>query len=428
MGVVHLAQRPDGSRVALKVLRPHVVGDDESRERLAREVASLSRVRSPRVAQIIDADPWGAMPYVATRYVPGLTLHEHLRQEGPVTGGDLTYLATGLVEAVSAVHAVGVLHRDIKPSNVLLEGRAPVLIDFGLARLAEDPRLTQTGWLLGTPGYLAPGDPLRRRRHHRLRRALVGRHRGLRRHRHATLRHRPGDGDHGPRPPRRARPLRRPGPPAAPADLVPGPRARRPADHRRAAHRADRPAPERAPPAARAGAGCAARADGPLRGRRGRRRRPHGRARHRPGDDHAASRDDGAARGGAPHHPAHRLVHRSDAGTRHGTGDGARPGALHAAPGSPHLAAGDPRPAAASPAGARARLAAAALGAAQGAARRAAARPPRHRRDRLRAGAVPLPAGAVRARPAGPDGLLDDGVRARAAAPARPEAVVRRRR
>jgi serine/threonine protein kinase len=156
MGVVHLAQGPDGARVALKVLRPHIVGDDEARARLAREVASLHRVASPRIAEVIDADPWGEMPYVATRYVPGLSLHEHVREQGPVTGADLTHFAAGLAEAVIAVHRVGVLHRDIKPSNVLLEGRSPVLIDFGLARLAEDPRLTHTGWLLGTPGYLAP--------------------------------------------------------------------------------------------------------------------------------------------------------------------------------------------------------------------------------------------------------------------------------
>jgi serine/threonine protein kinase len=156
MGVVHLAQGPDGSRVALKVLRPHIVGDDEARERLAREVASLRRVTSPRIAEVIDADPWGETPFVATRYVPGLSLHEHARQEGPISGDDLRHFAAGLAEAVIAVHRVGVLHRDIKPSNVLLEGRSPVLIDFGLARLAEDPRLTHTGWLLGTPGYLAP--------------------------------------------------------------------------------------------------------------------------------------------------------------------------------------------------------------------------------------------------------------------------------
>ena len=150
------SQRPDGARVALKVLRPHIIGDDEARTRLAREVASLRRVTSPRIAEGIDADPWGDTPYVATRYVPGLSLHEHARQEGPITGEDLRHFAAGLAEAVIAVHAVGVLHRDIKPSNVLLEGRSPVLIDFGLARVAEDPRLTQTGWLLGTPGYLAP--------------------------------------------------------------------------------------------------------------------------------------------------------------------------------------------------------------------------------------------------------------------------------
>jgi hypothetical protein len=156
MGVVHLAQAPDGHRVALKVLRPHIIGDEEARERLVREVASLRRVTSPRIAEVIDADPWGETPYVATRYVPGLSLHQHIREHGPITGPDLRWFAFGLAEAVIAVHQVGVLHRDIKPSNVLLEGRSPVLIDFGLARLAEDPRLTHTGWLLGTPGYLAP--------------------------------------------------------------------------------------------------------------------------------------------------------------------------------------------------------------------------------------------------------------------------------
>ena len=54
------------------------------------------------------------------------------------------------------MHAVGVVHRDVKPANVLMEGRTPILIDFGLARVADDPRLTQAGWLLGTPGYLPP--------------------------------------------------------------------------------------------------------------------------------------------------------------------------------------------------------------------------------------------------------------------------------
>ena len=156
MGVVHLGQRPGERPVAIKVLRPHIVGDDEARQRLAREVSSLSRIRSRRVAEIVDADPWGDVPYVATRYVPGLALHDHVQEEGPLAGDDLVWLADCLAEALQAVHAVGVLHRDVKPSNVVMEGRTPILIDFGLARVADDPRLTMTGWLLGTPGYLAP--------------------------------------------------------------------------------------------------------------------------------------------------------------------------------------------------------------------------------------------------------------------------------
>ena len=156
MGVVHLARKPGGQRVALKVLRPHIVGDDEARARLAREVSSLTRVRSKWVAEIVDADPWADIPFVATRYVPGLSLHDHVVEEGPIRGGDLTWFAAGLAEGIASVHAVGVLHRDVKPSNVLMEGRTPILIDFGLARVADDPKLTHTGWLLGTPGYLAP--------------------------------------------------------------------------------------------------------------------------------------------------------------------------------------------------------------------------------------------------------------------------------
>lgn len=156
MGVVHLAQGPDGRRVALKVLRSHVVGDREARERLAREVSSLRRISSPRIAEIVDADPHGPVPFVVTRYVPGLSLYHHVAEEGPIGGADLLHFADALAEAMQAVHAVGVLHRDIKPTNVLMEGRSPVLIDFGLARVAEDARLTQAGWLLGTPGYLAP--------------------------------------------------------------------------------------------------------------------------------------------------------------------------------------------------------------------------------------------------------------------------------
>lgn len=156
MGVVHLARRAGGERVALKILRSHIVGDEEARHRLAREVSSLGRIRSRWVAEIVDADPWAPIPYVATRYVPGLSLHDHVHQEGPIEGRDLLWFAGCLAEGLATVHAVGVLHRDVKPSNVLMEGRTPILIDFGLARVADDPKLTHTGWLLGTPGYLAP--------------------------------------------------------------------------------------------------------------------------------------------------------------------------------------------------------------------------------------------------------------------------------
>lgn len=162
MGVVYLARNRAGEHVAFKALRPHLA-DEEARERLSREASSLSRVRSQRVADVLDADPWGAAPYVVTRYIDGLSLTEDVREHGVYAEDDLRELAAGIAEALAAVHAVDVLHRDVKPGNVLIGPDGPVLIDFGLALTAGEPKLTATGYLLGTPGYLAPevlyGDP-----------------------------------------------------------------------------------------------------------------------------------------------------------------------------------------------------------------------------------------------------------------------------
>lgn len=156
MGVVHLAYAPDGSMVALKVLRPWVAEDVNARRRLIREVETMRRVHSPYVAEVLDADVTGEYPYVVTRYVSGPTLDDMVRKQGPLTDAGVQRLAIGLAEALKAIHAAGVVHRDLKPGNVMLSDSRPVVIDFGIAQAPESTRLTQTGMVMGTPGYLAP--------------------------------------------------------------------------------------------------------------------------------------------------------------------------------------------------------------------------------------------------------------------------------
>src|SRR5262245_15655623 len=156
MGVVFMARDADGQMVALKVLRSVVAEDPMGRRRLAREVETMRRVRSPYVAAVIDADLAGDTPYIVTRYVSGQTLEEVIAADGPLPPQALLRLAYGLADALTAVHAAGVVHRDLKPSNVMLLGELPVVIDFGIAQGPEATRLTLTGMFMGTPGYLAP--------------------------------------------------------------------------------------------------------------------------------------------------------------------------------------------------------------------------------------------------------------------------------
>jgi serine/threonine protein kinase len=156
MGVVHLALDPEGRPVAVKVLHPLGTEGPNARRRLAREVDTMRRVRSPYVAEVLDADVTGEFPYIVTRYVSGPTLDEMVRRHGPLPGPGLRLLAYGTAEALTAIHAAGVVHRDLKPGNVMLADDRPIVIDFGIAQTGDATRLTQTGLVMGTPGYLAP--------------------------------------------------------------------------------------------------------------------------------------------------------------------------------------------------------------------------------------------------------------------------------
>ena len=156
MGVVYLATARDGSLVAVKVLRPELADDAEFRYRFRGEVANATRVKGVCTARVIEADTDSALPFMVTEYVPGPTLFEYVASYGP-PGPDMMYgLATGLAEALTAIHAAGVVHRDLKPSNVLLGQDGPKVIDFGIAQALDAVSVTRTGMMVGSLPFMAP--------------------------------------------------------------------------------------------------------------------------------------------------------------------------------------------------------------------------------------------------------------------------------
>lgn len=156
MGVVYLGVDGGNNPVAVKVLHPHIANDETARKRLARETRTLRRIRHPRIAEVLDAELESAQPFIITEFVDGQTLSDDVRDNGPFAEDELVHFGHALLDALNAVHDAGVIHRDLKPANVMIMDGEPMVIDFGIAQVADEVRVTATGLVMGTPGYLSP--------------------------------------------------------------------------------------------------------------------------------------------------------------------------------------------------------------------------------------------------------------------------------
>jgi len=167
MGVVYGAVDGTGRCVAVKTIKPDHAGNPSRRELFAREAALLARIDAECVPRFLGADPEAPLPWLAAEFVPGRTLFEEVTRRGEqgeelLAGEELAAFAAGTAEALSALHAAGVVHLDVKPGNVMLSPHGPkvTVLDLGIAREVGDPA-GDGGY--GTPGWTAPerlaGDP-----------------------------------------------------------------------------------------------------------------------------------------------------------------------------------------------------------------------------------------------------------------------------
>lgn len=156
MGHVYKGRSPGGRSVAVKLARPELASDPGFRQRFRAEVAAARRVGGFHTAQVVDADPEATQPWMVTAFIAGRSLDRVLLEDGPFDEPALRSFGAALAEALQAIHACGLVHRDLKPANILMSDDGPRVVDFGIARALQNTRLTDTGTVVGTPGFLAP--------------------------------------------------------------------------------------------------------------------------------------------------------------------------------------------------------------------------------------------------------------------------------
>jgi eukaryotic-like serine/threonine-protein kinase len=158
MAVVLLAHDDELDRpVAIKLLAEHLARDPSFRTRFLREARLSAALAHPNVVQVFDAGEDGGRPYIVMEHVRGETLADVLARRGRLPADEAVGLALQACGGLQHAHDAGLVHRDVKPQNLLLRDDGTLkLVDFGIARAAEETRLTQAGTILGTAAYLSP--------------------------------------------------------------------------------------------------------------------------------------------------------------------------------------------------------------------------------------------------------------------------------
>jgi len=158
MGAVYRGYDPDLERsVAVKVLAPHLVWEKEFVQRFLREARAAARLNHPHIVTIYDVGQQGERYYFVMEHLEGQTLTELIHQRGPLAPDEALALLRPLAAALDEAHRAGLVHRDVKPANVIVSPTGQVkLTDFGIARAAQETRLTDTGAIVGTPDYMSP--------------------------------------------------------------------------------------------------------------------------------------------------------------------------------------------------------------------------------------------------------------------------------
>ncbi len=158
MGAVyHCADERLGREVAVKQVGRTPGESVTDQARALREARSTAALNHPHVVSVYDAVAEDDHIWLVMEYVPGRTLAQLMREDGPLPPTRAARICVQVAEGLAAAHELGTVHRDVKPGNILVaEGDVAKISDFGIARTAGDATLTQTGMLSGTPAYLAP--------------------------------------------------------------------------------------------------------------------------------------------------------------------------------------------------------------------------------------------------------------------------------